>query len=98
MNALLSAGVAVAKTERNKEVISYQQTQRILKIWIAKQKYAKREGIAQKIAAKTHSSSKYCVQHVVPYVKQMFKQNEKMRQELIAEFDFDADEIGWLQN
>lgn len=95
VNALLSAGVAVAKTERNKEQISYQRTQRILKIWIAKQKYAKREGIAQKIAAKTHSSSTYCVQHVVPYVKQMFK-NKTMREQMISEFEFDADEVGWL--
>ncbi|MBI5073234.1 replication factor C large subunit [Candidatus Woesearchaeota archaeon] len=97
VNALLSAGVAVAKTERNKEQISYQRTQRILKIWIAKQKYAKREGIAQKIAAKTHASSTYCVQHVVPYVKQMFK-NKTMREQMISEFEFDADEIGWLGN
>ena len=95
INALLSAGVAVAKTERNKEQISYQQTQRILKLWIAKQKYAKRQAIAQKIAAKTHSSERYCIQHVVPYVKYMFK-NPTMREQLLTEFEFDTDEASWL--
>ena len=97
VNALLSAGVAVSKTERNKNPVAYQQTQRILKLWIAKQKYAKRLGIAEKIAAKNHVSSSYAVQHIVPYVKHMFRNNQTMREQMIAEFEFDADEIGWLQ-
>ncbi len=96
VNALLSAGVAVSKIERNKNQVVYEQTQRILKLWIAKQKYAKRLGIAEKIAAKNHVSSTYAVQHIVPYVKHIFKNNEKMREQLMVDFDFDADEVGWL--
>ncbi|MEK6920757.1 MAG: hypothetical protein AABX82_02650, partial [Nanoarchaeota archaeon] len=84
-------------TERNKNPVVYQRTQRILKMWIAKQKYAKRLSIAEKIAAKNHVSSSYAVQHIVPYVKHMFKNNQTMRDQMIAEFDFDADEVGWLQ-
>ncbi len=96
VNALLSAGVAVSKRERNKNPVVYEQTKRILKLWIAKQKYAKRFGVAEKIAAKHHVSSSYAVKYIVPYVKQMFK-NEEMRKRLIKEFDFDMDEIGWLR-
>jgi replication factor C large subunit len=97
VNALLSAGVAVSKHERNKNPVAYEQTQRILKMWIAKQKYAKRLAIAEKIAPKNHVSSSYAVQHIVPYVKHMFK-NEKMKEQLISEFEFDEDEVGWLVN
>lgn len=96
VNALLSAGVAVSKTERNKNPVVYEQTSRILKLWIAKQKYAKRLGIAQKVAAKTHTSEKYCVQHVVPYVKHIFRNNQTMREHMTAEFEFDGEEVGWL--
>lgn len=98
VNVLLSAGVAVSKTERNKNQIAYEQTKRILQLWIAKQKYAKRQGIAEKIAAKNHVSSSYAVQHVVPYVKHIFKNNSSMAEKFIAEFDFDQDEVGWLKN
>ncbi len=97
VNALLSAGVAVSKMQRNKNPVMYQRTQRILKMWIAKQKYAKRFSIAEKIAAKNHVSSSYAIQHVVPYVKHIFRNNQAMREQMIAEFEFDADEVGWLQ-
>ncbi len=93
VDALLSAGVAVSKTQRNKNPVTYEQTQRLLKIWIAKQKYAKRQAIAEKLT-KAHLSSRQAIP-VVPYIKQMFK-NKEMKEKLIAEFEFDADEIAWL--
>ncbi len=57
INALLTAGVAVSKDSKYKEFVQYKPTTRILKLWIAKMKYAKRLAIAQKIAEQTHSSS-----------------------------------------
>ena len=56
VDALLSAGVDVSKKQRNKSPIAYEQTQRLLKIWIAKQKYAKRQAIAEKLTS-AHMSS-----------------------------------------
>ncbi len=93
VDALLSAGVAVSKKQRNKNPVAYEQTQRLLKIWIAKQKYAKRQAIAEKLT-KAHMSSSEALNSVL-YIKQMFK-NKQMKEKLIADFDFDADEVGWL--
>ncbi|MFA6888521.1 MAG: replication factor C large subunit [Candidatus Woesearchaeota archaeon] len=93
IDAFLSAGVAVSKKQRNKNPIVYEQTQRLLKIWIAKQKYAKRQAIAEKLT-KAHMSSHEALDSVI-YIKQMFK-NKEMKEKLIAEFDFDTDEVTWL--
>jgi replication factor C large subunit len=93
VDALLSAGVAVSKKQRNKSPIAYEQTQRLLKIWIAKQKYAKRQAIAEKLTS-AHMSSTEALNSVY-YVKEMFK-NKEMKEKLVAEFEFDADEIAWL--
>lgn len=95
IDALLSAGVAVSKKQRNKNPVAYEQTQRLLKIWIAKQKYAKRQAIAEKLTF-AHLSSSEAV-NTVFYIKQMFK-NKKMKERLIEEFDFDADEVLWLES
>jgi len=97
VNVLISAGVAVSKDERNKDAIVYERTKRLLKIWMAKQKYAKREAIASKIAAGTHCSTKYCVKHVVPYVKSIFQNNKEMADIIAEEFELDSDEVNWLK-
>ncbi|MCK4670691.1 MAG: replication factor C large subunit, partial [Nanoarchaeota archaeon] len=55
IDALLSAGVATAKDEKNPEVVEYKRSSRILKMWIAKQKLAKRKAIAAKLAQNTHT-------------------------------------------
>lgn len=96
VNALLTAGIAVSKKERNKNQIVYEQTQRFLKLWIAKQRYAKREGIAQKLAAKMHTSSKYATQYIIPYMRYIFQHNKNMADKIAQDFDFDLDEIAWL--
>ena len=93
VDALLSAGVAVSKKQRNKSPVAYEQTQRLLKILIAKQKYAKRQAIAEKLTS-AHMSSTEALNSVY-YVKEMFK-NKEMKEKLVAEFEFDADEIAWL--
>ncbi len=97
VNILLSAGVAVAKDKRNKEHVSYEQTKRLLKIWLARQKYAKQESVAAKIAAKTHSSTRYCVQYTVPYLQFIFQNNKRMSAAISNQFELDPDEISWLR-
>jgi len=76
MNALLTAGVSVAKDEKYPGMITYERTKRLLKIWQANMKYAKRKAIAQKLAEKTHCSSKRALQ-MLPYVKESVKNDSE---------------------
>ncbi len=93
-NALMTAGVALSKNNTNKSFINYNRTQRILKLWIAKQKYLKRKSIAEKIAAKTHTSLKKTVKDALPYFKIIFKNSKNNN--LIKELDLNEEEIEWL--
>jgi len=97
VNVLLTAGVAVAKDKKYASNVKYKQTTRLLKIWQANMKYAKRKAIAQKIAEKTHCSSQRALQASLPYVKAVFQHNQGMSSVLADEFDFDDDEIKWLK-
>lgn len=97
INALITAGVAVSKTEKNRTPIDYKQTSRILKMWIMNNKYAKRKSVALKIAEKTHCSLRDATQSSVPYFKVIFQKNKKMSQKLADEFQFDEEEVEWLE-
>ncbi len=97
INALITAGVAVSKTEKNRTPIDYKQTSRILKMWIMNNKYAKRKSIALKIAEKTHCSLHDAIQSSVPYIKVIFQKNKKMSEKLTDEFEFDQEEVEWLE-
>ena len=97
INALITAGVAVSKTEKNRTPIDYKQTSRILKMWIMNNKYAKRKSVALKIAEKTHCSLHDAIQSSVPYFKVIFQKNKKMSQKLADEFQFDEEEVEWLE-
>ncbi|MBW3012459.1 replication factor C large subunit [Candidatus Woesearchaeota archaeon] len=67
VNAFSTAGIAVSKKEKYKQFITYKRSERILKIWIANQKLAKKKSIAEKLAKKTHCSKKVAVQNL-PYL------------------------------
>jgi len=95
--ALVSAGVAVAKDAKYAGAIKYMQTTRLLKMWQAKMKYGQRKAIASKIAENTHCSSKRAVESSLPYLQQVFKNNEKMALQIAAELDLDDKEIEWLK-
>jgi replication factor C large subunit len=97
VNALISAGVAVAKDEKYRGFTSYKPTTRILKLWRANMKYQKRKSIASKIAEKTHTSSKRALQDTLPYLSVIFKKNKNLSDKLAQEFDLDKDEIEWLK-
>lgn len=98
VNMLLTAGIACAKDKKYKSSIKYEQTRRFLKVWQANMKYAKRKAIAQKIADKTHCSSKRALHSTLPYIKAIFQNNKEMSSQLADEFDFDDDEISWLKS
>ncbi|MBW2987166.1 replication factor C large subunit [Candidatus Woesearchaeota archaeon] len=92
--SLMSSGVSVAKDKTYKQFISYQRNSRLLKIWIAKQKHAKRKSIAAKIALKTHCSTKTAFSQV-PYLLPVFKRDDCSK--LIDWLDLEKEEVEWLQ-
>jgi replication factor C large subunit len=96
INALMTAGVAVAKKERYKKTVNYEQPSRLLKIWMANQRYARRKSIAQKLGLATHSSSKRAMHETLPFVRYIIKKNKRLGQELIQELDLDSDEAEWI--
>ena len=96
INALITAGIAAAKKEKYRNLVEYKPTGRILKLWWANQKQAKKKEIANKIARKTHSSKKEVLKNTIPYVPIMFK-DKSMRNSIINEFDLDEEEVEWLQ-
>jgi len=55
---LLSAGIASSKSTNKTGFTKYQKPTRILKIWIAKQRYKRKKTIAGKLALATHTSKK----------------------------------------
>lgn len=97
VSALLTAGVAVAKDEKLKEFVPYHQTKRLLKIWMANQKYQKRKAIATKIARKTHTSTKRALQDTLPYLQVIIQKNKAMAKLLQHDLDLDEEEIQWLR-
>jgi len=92
---LLSAGVALSKKKKNTEYVQYKPTSRILKIWMANQKNAKKKAIASKMASKMHTSTKVILAQM-PYIISMTK-NRELLKKISEEYDFEEEEILWLK-
>ena len=103
INALITAGIASAKSPRQKDFqadgkfVSYKPTGRILKIWWANQRNAKKKDIAGKIAEKTHSSKKEILKSTMPYLPLMFR-NREMKNHITNELDLSDEEAEWLKS
>ncbi|HJN56681.1 MAG TPA: replication factor C large subunit [Candidatus Woesearchaeota archaeon] len=97
INALITAGIAVSKKERYKHRIQYKPTGRLLKLWWAKQKSMKKKAIAEKIAEKTHSSSKDVIKNSLPYFQLAFKKNKSFRESFSEELNLSKEEVEWLR-
>ncbi|MBU0460846.1 MAG: replication factor C large subunit [Nanoarchaeota archaeon] len=91
---LLTAGVSSAKTDKNPLFIPYKRTMRLLKIWQANMKYAKRKEIASKLAAKTHTSKRVAMEQI-PYFQAMFR--KEVNPDLVHELDLTDEEVEWLR-
>ncbi|MCX8147327.1 MAG: replication factor C large subunit, partial [Candidatus Woesearchaeota archaeon] len=96
INAYLSGGIAVSKDEKYRKVVEYGQTKRLLKIWMANQKYLRRKAIAEKIAEKTHTSTKRALQDTLPYIQQIFKKNKHMGKSIADDLELSEEEAEWL--
>ncbi|MBW3003599.1 replication factor C large subunit [Candidatus Woesearchaeota archaeon] len=95
INALLTAGVAIAKDEKYQQFIPYRPTSRILKLWRAKVKRDKNKAIAEKLSKKLHCSKNQIIKDTLPYLKFMMK-NKSFSTELQKEFELDKEEIKFL--
>jgi len=93
VNVLITAGVATAKNKKSTSFVTYSRTKRLLKHWMANQKYAKRKQIAQKIATATHCSSRKALQETLPYLQRIFKNNQE---QITKELDLEEEEAEWL--
>ncbi|MBI2542334.1 replication factor C large subunit [Candidatus Woesearchaeota archaeon] len=96
INALITAGIASAKKEKYRELVQYKPTGRVLKIWWANQRNAKKKEIARKIAEKTHSSKKEIIKNTMPYLPLMFR-NKEMRNRIVGYLDLNEEESEWLK-
>jgi replication factor C large subunit len=98
INQLLTAGIALSKKEKYPGFNKYTRTTRILRMWQLNNKNSKRDAIAEKIAIKTHLSSKAVVQDTLPYLKPLFKNNKEKAAELAAYFELDKEEVSYLSS
>ena len=88
VNALISGGIAISKEEKYPGFVSYKPTKRILKYWLAKRANQKRDSIAEKVAAGTHSSKRDVIQKTIPYLKVIFKKNFSFLEQLLEYLSF----------
>ncbi|MEK6863433.1 MAG: replication factor C large subunit [Nanoarchaeota archaeon] len=93
INNLLTAGISSAKVEKNSEFIPYRRTMRFLRLWQAKMKNAKKKEIAQKLAAKTHTSTSVAEQQV-PYLQALFRHGGGSG--IADELELSQEEAEWL--
>jgi replication factor C large subunit len=91
---LLTAGISSAKDERNPEFIKYKQTMRLLRIWQANMKNAKRKEIASKLAGVTHTSTKMAIEQI-PYLQIISK--SLPGKALAEELELTEEEAVWLK-
>ena len=97
INSFLTAGVACAKDEKDPHFAKYTPTGRLLKIWWANRKQEKKKKIAQKVAARTHTSTKRALQSTVAPLQTIFRKNKEMSGQLTSYFGFDEEEVAWLR-
>lgn len=86
---LLTAGISSAKDEKNTSFVRYKPTMRLLKIWQSNMRQAKKKGIAEKLAARTHTSKRVALQQV-DYMKPVLV-------EAAEELELSDDEVEWLK-
>ena len=90
---LLTAGIALSKKEKYPGFNKYTRTKRILRMWQFNQKNSKRKAIAEKIAEKTHTSSKRVIQDTLPYIKYIIEKDAS----IANYFEFSKEEIAYLK-
>lgn len=88
---LMSAGIALAKREKKKGFVGYRRSNRILKMYIANIKYAKRKAIAGKLARAMHIGERQAIEEIEYLRNSIIKNND-----LVEELELSTDEVKWL--
>jgi len=96
VNVLITAGIATAKDKKSTSFVSYGRTQRLLKRWMANQKYARRKRVAQKLAKATHCSMKKALQDTLPYIHHLYQKKHPSTAAITEELKLDEEELEWL--
>jgi len=91
VNNFITQGIALAKTETKKDFTSYKPPTRILKLWIAKQKLAKKRSISEKLASKIHCSKRQAQQD-------FFLIEKTIRKNIPKDIKLDEEELAFLRN
>lgn len=89
-NVLLSAGVALSKKGPKIGFTVYKKPTRVLKIWIANQKYAKRKAIAAKYSKHFHISKERAFQEF--YYISLLLGEDSMRK-----MDFEEEDVKYIE-
>lgn len=97
INALISAGVAISKSEKNRHQATYQEPTRPLKIYIGNMKYAKRNSISEKIAGQASCSIRRAKQAYIPHLKAIFTRNREFAHLIAKDLELENDEVEWLK-
>ncbi len=95
MNAMLTAGVALAKQDNHLKAgaVRYVRNSRPLKYWIMNNKNKKKKAIAEKLAAKCHTSKSKAFKYLMPYFKVQFGNNAEG---IAKELSLADDEADWI--
>jgi replication factor C large subunit len=88
---LLGAGIAASKKYNRSDYTQYKKPTRILKIWLANQRFAKKKTICQKYAKRTHTSTKRAMKDFL-LIKEII-QNETIQKNL----RLTSDEIEYIK-
>ncbi len=91
---LLSVGVSMSKEKKSPTFVEYKRPSRLLKMWMAKNKLAKRREIAAKLADATHTSTRVAFKQI-PYLQHIFKHSDN--QKLAQELNLTSEEVAWLK-
>ena len=91
INTFLTSGISISKKEKKNTNTNYTRTTRILKLWQAKMRNAKKQTICEKISDLTHCSKKRAMQDTFPFLKEILSNPE-----ISSELNLGEDEISWL--
>lgn len=94
---LLSAGIALSKEEKYEGFTKYGRSQKPLKIWISNNKKAKKKSIAEKIAAKTHTSQNEAMHTTFDYIRGIFKHSPEEAVKIAKYLGLESEEVAYLK-
>mgnify|MGYP006282279073 CR=1 FL=1 len=95
LNLFMSCGIGTSKDEASRQFVKYEQSNRILQLWIAKRKHSKRDSIVEKIAKHTHRSKSSTV-HDIEFYKSMAK-DKNFLSAISKELSLEKEEKDWLK-